>query len=184
MEIAMAAHFMGQFGLTLDDKGRVIVPSRLRSKVDPRVDGEGFVATAGTTPCLWIYTQAEWDRISADMRRFERGSSELHELQRDFFGQAEDLAPDRQGRVLLSDRLRKWAQLDRDLVLVGCFDRIEIWDAELWRQRDEERETYQERLGLFLEEHGAYAKRMQMFLGRKAEDETGPPVTQGEWVTG
>lgn len=180
----MAAHFMGQFGLTLDDKGRVIVPSRLRSKVDPRVDGEGFVATAGTTPCLWIYTQAEWERICADMRGFERGSSALHELQRDFFGQAEDLAPDRQGRVLLSDRLRKWAQLDRDLVLVGCFDRIEIWDAELWRQRDEERETYQERLGLFLEEHGAYAKRVQMFLGRKAEDETGPPVTQGEWVTG
>ncbi|MGE4619089.1 MAG: division/cell wall cluster transcriptional repressor MraZ [Planctomycetota bacterium] len=161
----MTAHFKGQFELTLDDKGRVIVPSRLRAKVDSRSDGEGFVATAGTAPCLWIYTQAEWERIHSELRRFERGSPELHELQRDFFGQAEDLTPDRQGRVLLNERLRKWAQLDKELVFVGCFDRIEIWDGEVWRERNEDREAYQQRLKLFRDEHGAYARRMQKFFG-------------------
>ncbi|MEC9476414.1 MAG: division/cell wall cluster transcriptional repressor MraZ [Planctomycetota bacterium] len=161
----MAVHFKGQFELTLDDKGRVIVPSRLRSRIDPRADGEGFVITAGTTPCLWIYTQAEWDRIHNELRRFERGSPELHELQRDFFGQAEDLTPDRQGRVLLTERLRNWAQLDKELVFVGCFDRIEIWDAEMWRLRNEDRERYNTQLNLFLEEHGAYAHRIEKYFG-------------------
>ena len=83
----MAVHFKGQFELTLDEKGRVIIPSRLRSKIDPREDGEGFVATAGTAPCLWIFTTAEWEHIYKEMRRFERGSPELHDLQRDFFPQ-------------------------------------------------------------------------------------------------
>ena len=161
----MAAHFKGQFELTLDDKGRVIIPSRLRSKIDPRADGEGFVATAGTAPCLWIYTAAEWERIFNEMRQFDRGSPELHELQRDYFGQAEDLAPDRQGRVLLPERLRNWAQLDRELVFVGCFDRIEIWGAEVWKERNDDRDAYQRRIDEFLDQHGSYASRMQKYFG-------------------
>ncbi len=161
----MTAHFKGQFELTLDDKGRVIIPSRLRTKIDPRFDGEGFVATAGTAPCLWVYTSAEWDRISEEVRRYDRGSAELHELQRDLFGRAEDLSPDRQGRVLLNDRLRNWAQLDKELVFVGCFDRIEIWDSAVWRERNDDREAYQARLDVFLSEHGDYARRMDKFFG-------------------
>ncbi len=168
----MAAHFKGQFDLTLDEKGRVIIPSRLRSRIDPVVDGEGFVATAGTAPCLWIYTTAEWERIFEEMRRHERGSAELHELQRDLFGQAEDLAPDRQGRVLLPERLRQWGQLDKELVFVGCFDRIEIWSAEVWKERSDDLDGYQRRLDLFLEKHGSYANRMQRYFGGGSSEST------------
>jgi division/cell wall cluster transcriptional repressor MraZ len=99
------------------------------------------------------------------MRRFDRGSPELHELQRDYFGQAEDLAPDRQGRVLLPERLRNWAQLDRELVFVGCFDRIEIWGAEVWKERNDDRDAYQRRIDEFLDQHGSYASRMQKYFG-------------------
>ncbi|MDG1455321.1 MAG: division/cell wall cluster transcriptional repressor MraZ [Planctomycetota bacterium] len=166
----MAAHFKGQFELTLDDKGRVIIPSRLRAKIDPRCDGEGFVATAGTAPCLWIYTTAEWDRISEETRKYARGSAELHELQRYLFGMAEDLNPDRQGRVLIGNRLRNWAQLDKEVVFVGCFDRIEIWDAAVWNERNEDREAYQNRLDAFRDEHGDYARRMDQYFGGTTTD--------------
>lgn len=145
----MPARFMGQFEHSLDDKGRVIVPSKLREQVRPLEDGEGFVATHAPEGCLFLYTPREWEGISARMARLPKGSTDLRRFQRSWFSNAEQLTLDRQGRILIPERLRSKVGIDKELVLAGCYDRIEVWGKETWESQAND-ENYEEQLQQFL----------------------------------
>ncbi len=146
----MPARFMGQFEHSLDEKGRVIVPSKLRDEVRPSEDGEGFIATQAPEGCLYLYTPREWERISSDLDQLRRGSARLRKFQRRWYSGAERLPLDRQGRILLPERLRSNAGIQRELVLAGCYDRIEIWAKDSWDVQSREDDDFEDQLERFL----------------------------------
>jgi MraZ protein len=123
--------FLGEFQHSLDAKGRVILPARYRDQLA----GGAFV-TKGRGGCLSVYTAEEFERVANEVRETsKRGAKELNAA-RAFFGGASELNPDRQGRVALPVNLRDYAGLDRDVVVVGLYSRVEIWDRTRWLELD------------------------------------------------
>src|SRR5947209_10326796 len=123
--------FLGEFQHSLDAKGRVILPAKYRDQLA----GGAFV-TKGRGGCLSVYTAEEFERVANEIREgSKRGAKELNAA-RSFFGGASELNPDRQGRVALPGNLREYAGLDRDVVVVGLYSRIEIWDRTRWLELD------------------------------------------------
>ena len=130
----MTAWFMGYYEHTLDVKGRIIVPAKLRDQLDPEVNGEEFVATPAPEGCLFLYPKLEWRRMCESQGQFSKGSPQLRMFQRVWHANADLLTLDKQGRLLIPDRLRKMAQIERDLVIAGCYDRVEVWSSERWAE--------------------------------------------------
>jgi MraZ protein len=127
--------FVGQFQHSLDDKWRVILPAKIRSQLE----GGGYMAK-GPDGCVCVYTLEEWERVANNMREVAKRGAEERQAARSFFAGAAELAPDRQGRVPIPAHLREFAGLERDVIVAGVGNRVEIWDAEAWRQRDREGE--------------------------------------------
>ncbi len=121
---------IGQSRHSLDAKGRLIVPGRFRSDL-----GESFVITKGLDGCLFAYPVSEWDKLVAKIK--EAPMVEGRKMQRFFFANAEEMTPDAQGRVVLSQSLRQAAALKKDVILIGVENRMEIWDAENWENYEE-----------------------------------------------
>jgi len=147
----MATWFMGNSEHSLDDKGRVIIPSKFRDQVDPDVDGPGFVATQAPEGCVFLYTPREWRHMCQGQTSLPKGSHELRMFQRLWHGNAEQLSLDKQGRVQLPKRLRELAELDKEVVLAGCYDRIELWSKPRWAaMRARASTTYADQMQAFL----------------------------------
>ncbi len=120
------ARFVGNFEHTLDDKGRLILPSSFRAKL-----AEGAVVTP-LDHCLAIFPVAEFDRMADALEdRVASGEVEVGAL-RAFASQADEVVPDSQGRVRLLPHLREIAGLDRAVVVTGALRRIEVWDPARW----------------------------------------------------
>jgi MraZ protein len=123
--------FLGEFQHSLDTKGRVILPAKYRDQL-----ADGAFVTKGRGGCLSVYTAEEFERVANEVREAsKRGAKELNAA-RAFFGGASELNPDRQGRVALPANLRDYAGLDRDVVVVGLYSRIEVWDRTRWLELD------------------------------------------------
>jgi MraZ protein len=124
--------FLGEAEHSLDAKGRVILPVKYRDQLK-----DGAYMVKGKSGCLFIYTAEEFGEVAETVREQSRkGETEL-EAARTFFAGAEPIAPDKQGRVAIPQHLRTFASLERDVVVAGVFSRIEIWDAQRWRERDQ-----------------------------------------------
>ncbi|MDR2933182.1 MAG: division/cell wall cluster transcriptional repressor MraZ [Oscillospiraceae bacterium] len=119
---------IGEFQHSLDTKGRVNFPSRLREGLGVR-----FYITKGLDGCLFVYSEDEWDALAQRIRALP--VSKARDLQRFFFGGAAEAQPDKQGRVLIPANLREYAGLDKDIVIVGAMVRAEIWDKQAWEAR-------------------------------------------------
>lgn len=125
--------FLGEHQHSLDAKGRVILPARFRDQLEG-----GAVMAKALDGCLAVYPLEEFARVAQKLREArERGSRE-RQAARTFFTGAVEIAPDRQGRVAIPQHLRDYAGLDRDAIVAGVFDHIEIWDAQRFRERDRE----------------------------------------------
>jgi len=121
--------FTGQFEHSLDEKGRLTIPARLRSRL-----GEHFVLTiAPPEPCLAMYPEAAWSDFCAKLESAPRKDAQYRTFVRHLFAHTEEASLDAQGRLLIPPALREYAQLDRDAVLVGALTRIEMWSAAAWR---------------------------------------------------
>ena len=118
--------FMGEYDHTIDVKGRVIIPSKFREDLS----GE-FVITAGLDGCLFVYPMVEWERFIDELKRLP-GSKEVRQLQRYFMAGAAACDMDKQGRVLIPNKLREHGEIEKDVVLVGVINKIEIWSQERW----------------------------------------------------
>lgn len=167
----MQTRFMGQFEHTLDEKGRVIVPSKWRDQVGSEGSGVRFIATAAPEPCVWIFSLGEWDRIHSQYSSQYRGDFADRELTRNFFGKAEELSTDDNGRVLLPKRLRRWAGLERELVMVGCYVKAEIWNGDFWEERERNSENYNSRIEEFHGQHAGYSEHVQRIFGTSSSEE-------------
>jgi MraZ protein len=123
--------FLGEHQHSLDAKGRVILPARFRDQLVG-----GAVMARALDGCLAVYPSSEFDRVAAKLREArERGPRE-RQAARAFFSGAVEIAPDRQGRVAVPQHLRDYAGLEREVIVAGNYDHIEIWDAQRFRERD------------------------------------------------
>jgi MraZ protein len=123
--------FLGEHQHSLDAKGRVILPVRFRDQLE-----EGAVMARALDGCLAVYPLSEFSRVAAKLREArERGTLE-RQAARSFFSGAVEITPDKQGRVAVPQHLREYAGLERDAIVAGNFDHIEIWDAQRFRERD------------------------------------------------
>ena len=121
---------LGEFTHTIDDKGRLIIPAKLRNDL-----GESFVICNGLEGCLFVYSTVEWNNFVEKLNTLPSMNKDARIFKRYFFGSASEGTFDKQGRVLVSPSLRKAAHLEKDVVLVGVQDRVEIWDKALWEER-------------------------------------------------
>ena len=119
--------FRGGFAHSVDDKGRVIVPQKFRLLL-----GERFVVTKGLDRCLWVFPDEEFRKLDAQLDAQPMLDPNAVRLLRFFSGEAVDAAGDPQGRVALPSNLRGYAGIEREVMIIGAGNRIEIWNKAAW----------------------------------------------------
>lgn len=118
--------FVGTFEHSLDDKGRMVLPSTFRS----HLADHGFLSQYER--CLGLWTPEEFRNVAQRLTDKVREGKASQFALRAFSANAHQVKPDAQGRVSIPQRLRDYAGLDRDVVVIGALDRIEIWDRDRW----------------------------------------------------
>ena len=121
----------GEFNHSIDAKGRLIIPSKFREDLE-----ENFVITKGLDGCLFLYPDSEWKIFEEKLRTLPLTNKDARIFTRFFLGSAVDGGLDKQGRVLISSALRNFADLEKEVVLVGVLDRVEIWDKAKWEENN------------------------------------------------
>ncbi len=125
--------FLGQYNHTLDDKGRITVPSRFRDELRGEI-----VLTRGLDRCLVLYPMAVWEELAQKVNALPITDPRGRALRRVFFADATNMVPDRQGRILVPDRLREYAGLDlnNEAVVVGLDRFLELWEPQRWTEEN------------------------------------------------
>lgn len=116
----------GQYRHSIDAKGRLFIPAKLREEL-----GDTFYVTiAGTDPCLAVYSEAGWEKLTEkfDSLPYSKAKTAIRQL----YSNAAKCEPDAQGRILLPQKLRSYAGLEKDVVVAGVSKRAEIWNAAAW----------------------------------------------------
>ena len=126
--------FRGATKITLDDKGRMVIPNRYREQINELAQGR-LVVTVDKDQCLVIYPLPEWELIERKLMSLPSLNATARRLQRLMVGHATDLPLDGHGRVLLPPELREFAQLERHGMLIGQGNRFELWDERRWTER-------------------------------------------------
>jgi MraZ protein len=129
--------FRGATKVTIDDKGRVVVPAQHRDQLSSPANGR-VVVTVDRDPCLRIYAFPEWQQIEAQLNAMPSLHPQVRRLQRLMIGHAQEMLIDSHGRLSLTQELREYAGLGRAAFLVGQGRGLELWDEARWKlQRDE-----------------------------------------------
>lgn len=123
------ANFFGTYTPRLDDKGRIFLPAKFR----PRLE-HGVVLTRGQDNCIYGWTPESFNAFTDRVRDAPFTDKRVRNFLRMLFSGASSETPDKQGRIPVPLVLREWAHLDKDCVVVGAMDRLEIWDAERWNE--------------------------------------------------
>ncbi len=124
--------YTGEYNHTVDTKGRLILPSKLREAL-----GDEFVVTKGMEGCLFVYDKIEWSKFEEKLNGLSITNRESRKALRFFLSGAVTAEVDKQGRFLIPTNLREHAGLTKDVVLVGCGRNVEIWDKERWLASNE-----------------------------------------------
>lgn len=119
--------FIGEYSHTIDEKGRLAIPAKFRALLK-----NGGVVTKGLDNCLFLYTKKEWATIAGRLANLPFNKSNDRALARHFLGGGMDLDFDTQGRLNLPEYLRSFANLKKKAIIVGLYNRLEIWDETAW----------------------------------------------------
>ena len=128
--------FRGVTALNLDTKGRMAIPTRHRERLRECCASQ-LVITVDTDRCLLLYPAPEWAEIEAKLEALPSFNKAARTLQRLYIGHAHEVELDGQGRILLPPELRKFANLDKRVALVGQGKKFELWDEETWNGKRE-----------------------------------------------
>ncbi|MCG6891929.1 MAG: division/cell wall cluster transcriptional repressor MraZ [Gammaproteobacteria bacterium] len=129
--------FRGVSNLSLDAKGRIVLPARYRERLLENCDSELIVTIDTEQPCLLIYPLPEWELIEEKIEALPSFNPTTRRIQRLLIGHATEVEVDGNGRMLLSNPLREYARLGKKVVLIGQGKKFELWDETLWNQRME-----------------------------------------------
>ena len=121
--------FIGEYHHTIDEKGRIIIPSKFREEL-----GNNFIVTRGIENCLFIYSLENWAKITDKLNSLPFTHKDARTFNRFFMSGATDVELDKQGRINLPSPLISFANLVKDCVIIGTGDRLEVWSEESWDQ--------------------------------------------------
>lgn len=119
---------IGEYEHSLDDKGRVIMPVKLRSDI-----GERFIITKGLDGCLFVFSQLEWSNFEKKLKELPLTNKNARDFVRFFLSGAIECELDKQGRFLIANNLREYANITKEVVIIGVGTRLEIWNKEKWK---------------------------------------------------
>lgn len=125
--------FFGRFEHTIDQKGRISIPSKFRLTLGDRYD-ERLIITNNTEECLDAYPYEEWRKLLDDAPSGFTSERDREDFQRFVVGGAMECIIDRHGRILIPPVLREYASLERDVVFVGATNKFEIWNKTKWEE--------------------------------------------------
>ena len=129
--------FRGATKVTLDAKGRMVIPTRYRDRLEERGDTR-LVVTIDRDQCLLIYPLNDWEEIERKLMRLPTLNEHVRRLQELMVGHATDVELDGHGRLLVPPALRGFAHLERNAMLIGQGNRFELWDEQRWTERREQ----------------------------------------------
>ena len=118
---------LGEYNHTIDEKSRLIVPSKFRDDL-----GSTFIVTKGLDNCLFIYSLSEWQIFETKLKALPLTNQNARVFTRFFAAGATECQLDKQGRIVIPSHLREYAGLTKDVVVIGVSTRAEIWDREKW----------------------------------------------------
>lgn len=123
------AMLMGEYHHSIDDKGRIIIPSKFRYDL-----GEKFIVTRGLDKCLFIYSEQEWNKLVSKLKKLSFTKQDTRNFLRFFLSGATECEFDKQGRINITSPLVNYADLKKDCVIIGVNDRLEIWANDIWQE--------------------------------------------------
>lgn len=124
--------FYGQYEHSIDNKGRLIVPSKFRDAFK-EYDIEKLYITTGLDKCLFLFTESEWKSQESKFKSMPLTKSDSRKFNRLYFSGATQIEHDKQGRILIPKYLKDFAGIKRDVMIIGVSNRIEIWSRESWQ---------------------------------------------------
>lgn len=136
--------FRGISAINLDAKGRITVPTRYRAELQECCERQMVVTVAvdekcvGEAGCLWLYPLPEWERLEQTISKLPTLNKMAGKLRRFVIGNASECEVDSQGRLLLPEKLRKFADMEKHIVLVGQLNKFEIWNENAWQAKENE----------------------------------------------
>lgn len=127
--------FKGEFEHSVDNKGRVAFPAKLRKALNPEVQ-DRFTLLRGLEPCLYLYPYDEWERVEQKLSNINSFSRQGRTVKRNFLRYAEDLILDKQNRLSLPSHLMEWSGIDSSAIFIGSGERIEVWSPDKLNEVD------------------------------------------------
>ncbi len=121
--------FIGEYQHNIDEKGRLAVPVKFRNEL-----AKGAVVTRGIDNCLFLYPQKDWEQLAEKLSKLPISKANSRAFARLMLAGAMDCEADKQGRIILPDYLRKYASSEKKVVIAGLYNRLEIWDEEVWNK--------------------------------------------------
>lgn len=139
--------FIGEFTHSIDVKGRMALPAKFRSDLE-----KGAVVTRGIDQCLFVYPLKEWTNLATRIAQLPLSQAQARAFSRLMLAGAMDVEIDRQGRIMIPEYLRGYASLSKRVIVAGLYNRLEIWNEDVWKEykaRTEcESQEISEKLGL------------------------------------
>ena len=120
---------MGEYSHSLDTKGRMIMPAKLRQDI-----GEKFIITKGLDGCLFVFSQNEWLNFEEKLKALPLSDKNARNFVRFFLSGATECEIDKQGRFLLVNTLREYAEITKEVIIIGVGTRLEIWNKDKWKK--------------------------------------------------
>lgn len=123
--------FMGTTYNSIDEKNRMIVPAKLRAGLGTRC-----ILTKGLDKCIYIYTEADWERQMDKISKLPESNPKVRAFIRHFCANAAECEFDKQGRIVIPAELREYAKIEKELVTMGAMSKIEVWSKNIWEAPD------------------------------------------------
>ena len=121
--------FIGEYSLTIDDKGRLLIPAKFRDQLKDTI-----VVTRGLDNSLFLYAMPEWQQVASKLASLPISKANTRAFARLMLAGAMDCEIDKAGRIILPDYLRTFASIQKKVVVAGLYNRLEIWSEDLWKK--------------------------------------------------
>ncbi len=125
--------FYGEYSHSIDNKGRLILPSKIRESAKSNFI-EKFYITRGLDTCLFMFGEEEWKAVEQKFKSMSFTKQDSRKFNRLYFSGAVEIVPDKQGRILIPTYLKDFAQIKKDVVIIGVSNRVEIWSKDKWQE--------------------------------------------------
>ena len=129
--------FIGEYNYSLDSKGRANIPAKFRQSLS-KDNKNTFIATRGQDPCIWIYPLAEWKKIELELRNLSSVSGIHRTFVRQIARSATPSTCDKQGRIMINPSLISYASIEKEALIIGMINKIEIWNIDILDKVDKE----------------------------------------------